>query len=535
MTAENNRDLPLEDPYEIARSFSEQGSAPAAGPEADMPVELIQKRSDDGIFDYSPEREDEMNENKNVSAGPKKDALPYRVLTSVVPIIGDRPLEMVRKLIFMIAVVCLIGSVAMITNEAYIIPKDNEEVYESLLQIYQDTHKIEGESTGSDGQKKPSGSGYIYLSFQEIYQKNNDTAGWLRYKSSTGSDFLGINYVVMQTNNNDYYLNRDYLRNYNKNGALFFDKNHRVTPAGLPDFTIIYGHNMNSGQMFGGISKLINKGNYIGTTGLRYIRTAPVMWLRTIYDEKEVPYKVFAVMISDADAIITGDFNYAPSSIGSAQSKEYYIANVRLRSVFNFAGVDVNVSDKLLVLSTCSIKSRVGFENSRIAVIARAVRPGESTSVNADTITAAANPVMPRAWYTSQNLKLHDYYANPDKYVTYPAATPTAETAASTTAGKPTNNTTKKPPSSQTRTTATTKAVAPQPTSPAVVTTRPPTKPPVTTSQTANPSTTVTTVGETIADTVTTNPPPTDPPTTDPPATEPSDPPATEPVETISE
>ena len=73
-------------------------------------------------------------------------------------------------------------------------------------------------------------------------KKNKDCIGWL-----TIPDTL-IDYPVMyHPEEVNYYLKRDFFREYSANGSLFLSENCSLKDC---DNLIIYGHHMNSGKMF---------------------------------------------------------------------------------------------------------------------------------------------------------------------------------------------------------------------------------------------------------------------------------------------
>ena len=77
--------------------------------------------------------------------------------------------------------------------------------------------------------------------------------------------------------------------------------------------------------------------------------------------------------------------------------KENYIEEIKKRSLYD-TGVDVNPTDKLLTLSTCC----KDFDDARLVVVARLVRPGESADVDVSRATVNSNPRYPQAWYNKK-------------------------------------------------------------------------------------------------------------------------------------
>ena len=82
------------------------------------------------------------------------------------------------------------------------------------------------------------------IDFDALKAVNDDVIGWIYVEA-----LEGINYPVVRGVDNSYYLHRTYQRNYNFAGTIFADYQNR------DDFndcnTILYGHNMKNGSMFG--------------------------------------------------------------------------------------------------------------------------------------------------------------------------------------------------------------------------------------------------------------------------------------------
>ena len=82
------------------------------------------------------------------------------------------------------------------------------------------------------------------VDLRSLQRQYPDVRGWLTIPEA------GIDYLVLQSNAEDpeYYLRRDYRGNYDINGSLFLQADCILGESGN---LTIYGHNMNSGAMFG--------------------------------------------------------------------------------------------------------------------------------------------------------------------------------------------------------------------------------------------------------------------------------------------
>ena len=309
-----------------------------------------------------------------------------------VPHRGDGAGEWVRKCAFWISLAVLVVSLSYVLYSVWWQPAHNANVYRELEEKYDPT-----QSETLYEANYPQG---MLASFRSLYDINPEVRGWLTYRSTGSRTFLDINYPVAYSGDNEKYLKTDFNGNRNKCGALFFDMRNIIEPENHDNKSlVIYGHNMASGQMFAGLNKLIgNLGN---------AKAASVMTLSTLFEEHN--YKVFAVVLTDATETADWSFDCRRTSFSSDEDFLGYVEELRAHSLFNYP-VDVEADDQLLVLSTCTSPSSSKLKDGRLAVIARRVREGESAEMNTAAISYNDDVIMPRAWYTAQDLPLHEYY-----------------------------------------------------------------------------------------------------------------------------
>ena len=83
-----------------------------------------------------------------------------------------------------------------------------------------------------------------------LREQNPDIVGWIAVP------FTNIDYPIVQAKDNDYYLRRDLNGDYAKPGTVFMD--YRCAKDGS-GYSIVYGHNMKSGSMFGTLGRFEEK------------------------------------------------------------------------------------------------------------------------------------------------------------------------------------------------------------------------------------------------------------------------------------
>ncbi len=146
-----------------------------------------------------------------------------------------------RSILLSVLGLCVVFSVAYLIYY-YSYYEKNDIEYSELSTLVKEDSGGTVEINYTEKQDKPP----ILKKYETLYNKNRKLIGWLKIE---GCD---IDYPVMQTSNNEYYLDHNYNQEYDKNGSLFLDKD---CDAAFPnDNMIIYGHHMKSGKMFGNLN-----------------------------------------------------------------------------------------------------------------------------------------------------------------------------------------------------------------------------------------------------------------------------------------
>lgn len=187
--------------------------------------------------------------------------------------------------------------------------------------------------------------------YAELYSQNPEMAGWLSI------DNTDINYPVMQRKgDNEYYLRRSFEGAEDSNGTLFVD--YRSDIVNQTTNTIIYGHNMHSGMMFGSLKKYLDPAYFADHKTVRF---------STIYEHRI--YEVVAVCMSEVKYQDENDYRYYNFIQADNEAQfEAFLANVKALSVYG-ENIPLTKYDKILTLSTCNSYT----EDGRLFIVAKRV------------------------------------------------------------------------------------------------------------------------------------------------------------------
>jgi SrtB family sortase len=104
--------------------------------------------------------------------------------------------------------------------------------------------------------------------YAKLYLENQDFVGYL------SADGVKLNLPVVQTDNDEVYLNKNFYGTKTKYGCPFVTHLNNMSYNHLDMNTVIFGHHMNNGTIFGALDK------YKTLTGYK---SAPVISFNTIY------------------------------------------------------------------------------------------------------------------------------------------------------------------------------------------------------------------------------------------------------------
>ncbi len=322
-----------------------------------------------------------------------------RTLCAVIPIAGDSKREWIRKIALLAALLVFIGSAAYLIDDLLLQPTHTQAVIKTLRDLYREEPSVDSDEAEEDTTVYPEG---MNEAFRSLYRRNSDIRGWLTFTTEGEEDLFGgaIDNPVVQTVDNDYYLTHDFLGDVDKAGSLYFDYRNDLSAGGVNRNLIIYGHNLNSGLMF-------SRFNLLAKSNLNRARQLTTLTLDTLYEQNT--YKVFAVMIVNANADEETVFNYIRTEFTDAEFTQF-IDDLRRRSLYDFGDVDVTVDDELLTLSTCSNKRETHLKDGRTVIVARKLREGEDPMVDTSKTVLNEDVLMPKMWYIAEGKELPEAY-----------------------------------------------------------------------------------------------------------------------------
>lgn len=186
---------------------------------------------------------------------------------------------------------------------------------------------------------------YIDVDILELQQTNSDTVAWLKLEGTN------INYPVVQSDDNEYYLTHSFDKTYNTAGWIFADYRNS---ADLTDKNMImYGHGRLNSVMFGTLKNILTSG-WLDDTSNYLVRMS--------FADINTVWQVFSVYVTD----YTTDY----LQVNFSSDDDFYdFANMLLdRSNHDF-GTTVNEDDKIITLSTC-----YGDDGQRVVLHAKLIK-----------------------------------------------------------------------------------------------------------------------------------------------------------------
>lgn len=190
----------------------------------------------------------------------------------------------------------------------------------------------EGEQTGKFVFKP------LNVDFDSLKKTNKDVVGWIQFET------FNLSYPIVKDSGDNYYLTHTFKKQQNKSGAIFIGP----TNKGLQDTnTIIFGHNMKNGSMFGLLGRYKQKSYFSGN-----------QYFRIYTPDGTQRYQIFSVY----KAAVDGSAYTIWSRSGGADYGKW-IKELKKNSMYD-TGVSVSENDTIVTLSTC-----VSGENTKRLVV----------------------------------------------------------------------------------------------------------------------------------------------------------------------
>lgn len=227
--------------------------------------------------------------------------------------------RIIQRLSFVVALTVLGGSLWQLGHNACQTQK-TKKALASVQQVYQQaTSKPVYQVQNAD----------IRPQFQTLQAINSDIVGWLTIPDTT------IDFPILQSKDNDYYLTHNYKKESMVAGSIF--KDYRNKNEFIDRNTIIYGHYMDNQQMFGAL---------YAYDDANFLERHPTF----TYDTLAVSYDIQVFAVYDT----TAQFDYIQTNFANDTEYAVYLKTVQKLSKFS-TGVTVDVQDRILTLSTCDL------------------------------------------------------------------------------------------------------------------------------------------------------------------------------------
>ena len=256
---------------------------------------------------------------------------------------------MTKKRVFLLAGILFFLAIAVVSGwKAFSILKnyhDSEKAYEDAATQY-----ISAEEESEEAEPTPMTVEQFEeaianprrpiadIDFAALQEENDDVVGWICCKGSK------INYPVVHGEDNSFYMEHLYNGEWNPGGAIFIDFRN------LPDFasgnTLLYGHHMQDGSMFAGVTEYADQ---------TYMDSHAIIWFLT--PEQDYMLLPFSAYITHA----TGDAYTLEFSTSEERDSwvQQRIANSYVESM-----VTPQADDPIVTLSTCTYE----YDNARFVL-----------------------------------------------------------------------------------------------------------------------------------------------------------------------
>ena len=217
------------------------------------------------------------------------------------------------------------------------------------------------EVAGPNAQLKPP----IEVDFDKLKSVNEDVVGWIYVDA-----LPDISYPIVKGKDNQTYLHQTYEKNYNFAGTIFVDYENSGDFSDCN--TLVYGHNMKNGSMFGHLKKFREDD--------KLYKQDKYFWILT--PERNYRYEIITAYTTGVNSDTYTLFK------GPGEEFEKYLETIKGYSEIQTDDTDLTIKDRIVTLSTCT-----GNESTRFVVQGKRVdaEDADGAATNTDSIADEEN------------------------------------------------------------------------------------------------------------------------------------------------
>lgn len=217
------------------------------------------------------------------------------------------------------------------------------------------------EVAGPSAQIKPP----IEVDFDKLKSVNEDVVGWIYVDA-----LPDISYPIVKGKDNQTYLHQTYEKNYNFAGTIFVDYENSGDFSDCN--TLVYGHNMKNGSMFGHLKKFREDD--------KLYKQDKYFWILT--PERNYRYEIIAAYTTGVNSDTYTLFK------GPGEEFEKYLETIKGYSEIKTDATDLTIKDRIVTLSTCT-----GNESTRFVVQGKRVdaEDADGAAMNTDSTADEEN------------------------------------------------------------------------------------------------------------------------------------------------
>lgn len=213
------------------------------------------------------------------------------------------------------------------------------------------------EVAGPNAQLKPP----IEVDFDKLKSVNEDVVGWIYVDA-----LPDISYPIVKGKDNQTYLHQTYEKNYNFAGTIFVDYENSGDFSDCN--TLVYGHNMKNGSMFGHLKKFREDD--------KLYKQDKYFWILT--PERNYRYEIITAYTTGVNSDTYTLFK------GPGEEFEKYLETIKGYSEIQTDDTDLTINDRIVTLSTCT-----GNESTRFVVQGKRVDAEDADGAATNTDSTA--------------------------------------------------------------------------------------------------------------------------------------------------